>query len=349
MAGTKNPGTKEPGTREPGAKEPETKRPGTKELGFKAAGGKEHESLSGDDDSESETETDNVVKESRETDFSDANAAKQFEAKFKDHFGKAKKKSVLHALAESKNYEKGQESFVKWLRDNYSELLMCQDSSDYSNTPLHIAINKKNRSFARLALDAPNIKEVLKLTNSYGKTCLHLAIEKRFAFTELLMEKCDDKNEAFRKKDNTGRTPLHLAVNVLRSIPQNMYVQDQSSAIQADNGRTYNPHSRAVPEAQSKKSMKPEEDKTKSITFNAERIIDLLIEVSSETLGEKDESGDTPYQLLLLRLRKTKRSVEADSNGVESKIKYHCMQAFSREEAIKALYKPGQGKPGRKV
>ncbi|KAI1372688.1 hypothetical protein F4677DRAFT_462842 [Hypoxylon crocopeplum] len=93
-------------------------------------------------------------------------------------------------------------------------------------TPLHVAIKRKEESLAQLMCDiAPTVAaKAISLQNENGETCLHLAIKENLDIVPFLISRAHTttfrQQRSQKVRDGAGNTPLHDAVHFSRYITE---------------------------------------------------------------------------------------------------------------------------------
>jgi hypothetical protein len=219
----------------------------------------------------------------------------KFHNKYKKEFVKAgstRDGTILHELSrrpeDCTNDKLG--PFLRWLVGNYPRLLRVEAELYKKWTPLHMALWYKNDTFVEIFLDKWDQKtlgKVLKTAKAGSQNCLHLAIESQSRFTKDLIGKCSEYKEVFSQSDEDQDTPLHYAVRTLSPL-------SHSDGI-GTNG-AINDYAQ----------------------FSQLKTVELLIEMSSNTLLQANKKGNTPYQARIAALQErfdTERDNAVETNG----------------------------------
>jgi hypothetical protein len=188
----------------------------------------------GDDDSESEDETNKelleIINEGAKVDFSKEEEKKNFENAHAGEFDKRNNadRTILHCMTDfSIKAGSPRHDLLKWLIKQWPRLLTMEDNN--KKTPIHCALQGQNKGqgqkkgqkkvkavFVETALECAGediLQDALSRCDEKNYNCLHLAIEAEFRSTELLISK--SPTDVFKQQDlANGNTPLHLAMQL---------------------------------------------------------------------------------------------------------------------------------------
>ncbi|KAK0648271.1 hypothetical protein B0T16DRAFT_444377 [Cercophora newfieldiana] len=169
--------------------------------------------------------------------FSDPEAANEWDAKYKQKLTKRPGNQILHMLAKreggaEKWTAKQVKEFLDWVLSRHHDLLKERDS-DYRQMPLQTALIRGNADFVKAVLsnqELINLNDVLPQLSSNGNA-LHVAItsEKRsIELIEMLVERCAQLNldkmftapSGASDQEVRGNTPLHDCMAMDKKIEE---------------------------------------------------------------------------------------------------------------------------------
>ncbi|KAI1800411.1 hypothetical protein F4811DRAFT_31450 [Daldinia bambusicola] len=173
---------------------------------------------------------------------------------------------------------------------------LAQQTKGPLETPLHVAIKRKEENLARLMCEiAPDVAaKAISLQNENGETCLHLAIKENLDVAPFLISKAHVS--AFRQQRNqrirygAGNTPLHDAVHYSR------YVMEVPTC---------------PPEKIQKcRRCRETEKKLGDSRTQLSKIIESLVQKDPEALATLNALGQSPYSYHLATRQETRASLE---------------------------------------
>ncbi|PTB48854.1 hypothetical protein M431DRAFT_546179 [Trichoderma harzianum CBS 226.95] len=270
--------------------------------------------------------------------------SKAFLEKYTDIIGVDQKSStegcVLHRIAKARIDDVGEKyaSLIEWCATE-KMLLSVNITSNYN--PLHTALSEGNHSFVDKMIQIAKGKsrkigaKMISATTHSGHNCFHLAIDYSSKYTidliSLYREYTSDaqstETKAFRQRVQTDhQTPLHLIMDRNQTHVQQydpeMRLNVVKALIEAD------------PESLECRT------KTQNLTPYQYRLYFLEKEIRKEMTAEGQNSS--------LKSRKNEREIalqlrkKVDDDDIASYIRMFCISRRSRDEALKALYPPGQ-------
>lgn len=194
------------------------------------------------------------------------------------------------------------------------------DYSDASSEDPGAMVGNNTRPFH-------TVSEVENHDVSLGAPALFQEILRQSPLTARMIGSWAAEDAVFSERNSRGWTPLHLAVT--------LEVQDGKNPISSD----------------------------RAPAFSAYDTVRHLISRSPRVLLIKDEKGRTPYQLRLEQLgvsslvrSRSKHDMQDGSHLLEqatandpilSYIRTYCIRNFERDNAMRALYRPNQGKAAK--
>jgi hypothetical protein len=282
------------------------------------------------------------------TNFDNEEAVAKFTAQFQSKLcnpakNNANTEQALHILTGKKKTELQEyKPFLRWVCKDHPKLFEYKFDG---LPPLHLAIKSGNAGFVRIVLDGMvNSKTLFAPEDTSHRSCLHFAISCESYLTKLIIEKAkelrsklDDFN-VFIKKDYLSLTPLRQAV------VQGLQVKE------AEGFRAEEPDT-DVPDRADSASEEIE-------PFSTVQTIKDLVDAVDGALLEQDCNEDTPYQAIVRGIedyletcdKSREKDLEQfniwwqDIHLAAMIIKNHCIRNMRRDDALKALYKVGDGK-----